>query len=227
MKSPFVEQMDSVQKDLTAFLRPLGFRSKGRSYNRSCEDGVVQVIGLQMGQYEIGSRLPLPPALQHFQTDFYGQFTVNLGIFVREIWECGNPSPPKSIVQEYCCHIRRRLGRSDAIGKEYWWHLDQSTERLIADIIPMLNQDGLPFLERFSTRKAVIEEWIDFNENESRLSARARVDVAVILAKLGKLKEAAQLLQDQIQRTPNNGHAEYVRVLSQKLGINAPLNGRS
>ncbi len=53
-KSLVVAALDSIQKELTAFLKPLGFRKKGRTYNRCVHDGLVQAINLQMGQYPIG-----------------------------------------------------------------------------------------------------------------------------------------------------------------------------
>ena len=53
-KSPFVAALDVVQRSLTSYLRPLGFRKKGRSFNRPVEDGLVHVATLQMGQYPIG-----------------------------------------------------------------------------------------------------------------------------------------------------------------------------
>jgi hypothetical protein len=157
MESPFVARMNEVQASLATLLRPLGFRSKGRFFNRSFEQGVIQVIGLQMGQYEV-NEVPLPPEAQRLRPNLYGKFTVNLGVFVHEIYELEAVNPPKGMVKESYCQIRRRLGSSQVAGKDFWWNLDQPTQSIVADIAPMLDADGIPFLERFSTRKAILEQ---------------------------------------------------------------------
>ena len=40
--SPYVKALDDIQKALTGFLKPLGFKKKGRTYNRHAGDGLVQ-----------------------------------------------------------------------------------------------------------------------------------------------------------------------------------------
>jgi len=42
--SPYVKALDEIQKALTGFLKPLGFKKKGRTYNRQVGDGLVQVV---------------------------------------------------------------------------------------------------------------------------------------------------------------------------------------
>jgi Domain of unknown function (DUF4304) len=52
--SPYVKALDDIQKALTGFLKPLGFKKKDRTYNRQVGDGLVQAVNLQMGQFPIG-----------------------------------------------------------------------------------------------------------------------------------------------------------------------------
>ena len=42
--------MDEIQVGISQFLEPLGFGRAGRTYNRATDEGIIQVIGLQMGQ---------------------------------------------------------------------------------------------------------------------------------------------------------------------------------
>jgi hypothetical protein len=219
VKSAFVVRLDEVQNLLTKQLKPLGFVRKGRTFNRTVEDGVVHVINLQTGPYEIGERKPLPPEIAHLQQDFYGKFTVNLGVFVREIYE-KDGIKSRNFVQESCCCVRDRLGRTN--DKEYWWSLSADAEILANDLSELLIISGLPFLERFGTRKAIIAEWISFNDGPDRLSNIARVDVAVIIAGMGQTSPALTLLSEQVARAAeqgHKGHVEYVRELSRKLGL--------
>jgi hypothetical protein len=44
--SPYVKALDDIQKALTGFLKPVGFKKKGRTYNRQVGDGLVQVVNL-------------------------------------------------------------------------------------------------------------------------------------------------------------------------------------
>lgn len=57
--SPYVKALDDIQKALTGFLIPLGFKKKGRTYNRQVGDGLVQVVDLQMGHNMVRSTLTL------------------------------------------------------------------------------------------------------------------------------------------------------------------------
>jgi hypothetical protein len=219
-KSAFVERLDEVQRLLTKQLKPLGFVRKGRTFNRTVEDGVVQVINLQSGAYEIGGRIPLPAELAHLKPDLYGKFAVNLGVFVREVSEKDGTKSP-AFIQEYYCCVRDRLGRAN--GKEHWWSLVNGAEALVADVSAQLESAGLPFLERFGTRQAIIADWIPFNDGPGSRSNIARIDVAVVLASKGQTTSARALLSEQVERAEkqglHNGHVEYVRELSKRLGL--------
>jgi hypothetical protein len=75
--SPYVKALDDIQKALTGFLKPVGFKKKGRTYNRQVGDSLVQVVNLQMGQFPIGDY-----AIPGLRESHHGRFTVNLG------WHC-------------------------------------------------------------------------------------------------------------------------------------------
>lgn len=218
-KSVFVERLDEVQISLATLLKPLGFRRKGRTFNRSPEEGIVQVINLQSGQFPIGETKPLPPALAHLQLDLYGRFTVNLGVHIKDVWEYESSRPYPSHIQEYHCQIRTRLGNPQE-KKEYWWLLDQPAATIIADVSKILFEHGLEFLRRFETAERIIRDWVIMNDGPESLSSRARVDVALMLVKRGEKSRAAQLLSEQIQlSSENKGHIEYVRTLGHELGL--------
>jgi hypothetical protein len=73
--STYVKALDDIQKALTGFLKPLGFKRKGRTYNRQVSDGLVQAVNLQMGQFPIGDYV-----IPGLRESHYGRFTVNLGV---------------------------------------------------------------------------------------------------------------------------------------------------
>lgn len=216
-KSAFARNLDVVEAQLARFLKPLGYRKHGRTFNRDAGEGLVQVINLQMGAYPIGIQTEITPS----EFSLYGRFTVNLGVFVPELWLV--PRPNARVLQEYDCALRARIAQLWKASGERWWDLSADSSLLSTDLVQVLDSHGLPFLERFATRDAVVREWIPFSETHG-LSARSRVDVAVIRAGRGEHLEARRLLQEQRCRpsTPRQ-HAEYVDQLSQKLGL-GPLD---
>ena len=148
--SPYVKALDDIQKSLTSFLKPLGFKKKGRTYNRHVSDGLVQVVNLQMGQFPIGDYV-----IPGLRESHYGRFTVNLGVAlpaVRAI-ESGREFPV--FVQEYECDIRQRLTRL-AFNEDAWFDLDHQVSKTASDITRYMDSLGLPFLEEFESYDAVL-----------------------------------------------------------------------
>ena len=122
-KSPYVERLDEVQILLWAELKALGFRRRGRVFNRSAEEGVVQVITLQSGQYEVNPIHPLPEGLAEMRQNLYGRFTVNLGVHVWDVWEATFPGGSRpTFINDGYCQVRSRLGQL-ADGIDRWWSL--------------------------------------------------------------------------------------------------------
>jgi len=53
-KQPAAERLDAVQELIGRFLKPLRFRKHGRTYTRAGDEGILQVINLQAGQFSVG-----------------------------------------------------------------------------------------------------------------------------------------------------------------------------
>jgi len=104
-KSPFRESVDEIQRVLRDLVRPHGFRSKGRTFNRTTEDGLTQVIGLQMA----ASDPPGTTRIPGFRENLHGRFTVNLGVYVPEVAAQLGVSAPSWVQDSHCC-VRARLG---------------------------------------------------------------------------------------------------------------------
>lgn len=50
-KSAVAGNLDAVQAQFTRFPKPLGYRKRGRTFNRDAGEGVLQVIDPQMASY--------------------------------------------------------------------------------------------------------------------------------------------------------------------------------
>lgn len=212
-QSAFAEAVDYIQGELTPLLKARGFRVRGRSFNKLTEDGLTQVVSLQMGPSD-------PPGTTYIpglRENLYGLFTINLGVYVPEVARHTSGGSGTSWIQEYDCCVRSRLGEASGETKDIWWHA--RSERAIVDgIWRRLESGGLPFLDRYSSRDNILAEWKGRAGNSGGGNP-PRIVMAIILAERGNKKEARELLALQAQDTHNPRHPDYVRELAKKLGL--------
>ncbi|MFM2225262.1 MAG: hypothetical protein RJA07_1464 [Bacteroidota bacterium] len=201
--------LDNIQKEIFHFLKPLGFKKKGRTFNRETEDGIYQVINIQSGRYEFGDKYVIPG----FRENYYGKFTVNLGVMVKEIYELDSYNKPKDIYQDYDCQIRTRLTHL-TIKQDLWWSISDDNEKTAIEVIEGLNSHGLQWLETFENRDKICRNWGVIEGS----SVRAKLDVALIILQSDKQK-GRKLIQDYYNNIESNGHKEYVKELADRLGV--------
>lgn len=211
-KSDLARAMDDVQRLLHTDFRMAGFRKHGRSYNRITADGLTQVIGFQMGSSD-------PPGTTYFpglRENLYGLFSVNLGVYVPEVARYHGGSAPNSVVRDYHCCIRTRLGSAE--GKQVWWQIAVD-EDSIAELSQRLENDAFPFFRQFESRNQILDRFLKEADN-TEIMAVPRIVCAIIVLQRGERELARNLLAAQARdhsRTP--GHPAYVVSLARKLGI--------
>ena len=209
-KSDFAEAVDRMQAALRPFLKENGFRVRGRTFNRETDDGLTQVVNIQMGASD-------PPGTTYFpglRENLHGLFTANLGVYVPEVAE-HHGSRAGSWVQAHHCCIRTRLGEASGAETDLWWPAD-ADETVVADVLNRLRLGGLPFLDRFATRERILAGFVQMTAGCSP----PRIVRAVILAGRGKREEARQLLSQQVGESADHpGHQEYVRELAARLDV--------
>ena len=211
--SPFVKEVDGIQSALKGALKEHGFKSRGRTFNRETNDGLTQVINLQMGSFD-------PPGTTYIpglRENLHGLFTVNLGIYIPEVAELHGGGTAKTWVQDYNCAIRSRLGPSSGSSRDLWWHARNDTH-VIADVQSTLVAYGLRFLDRFESRDKVLSDLAGHAENLKYCSV-PRIVSAIILTKRGQKAEATELMTAQTGETLNRNHPAYVRELALKMGL--------
>ena len=203
--------LDSIQKEIFLYLKPLGFKKKGRTFNRQTEDGIYQVINIQSGRYEFGDKNVIPG----FRENYYGKFTINLGVMVPDIYELESYNKPKDIYQDYDCQIRTRLTHLTT-KQDYWWPISNDTEETTNEIIQGLKSNGIQWLDTFESREKIIKNWRNMADINS---PRAELDVALIVLRTDsdKGKHLMQEYYDKIEI--RNGHKEYVKSLAESLGV--------
>jgi hypothetical protein len=184
-KSKYALALDKVQGQLQLFFHQHGFRKRGRSYNRDCSDGIVQVINFQMGQYPIGS-----DEIPGLRENLYGMFTVNLGVYLPVVAEIETGGKPKKFYLAYDCHIRQRLGSLSTPGKDVWWDLNAAPQTIMASLSEMLPVLGLPFLEKFTSYQNCLDYYQASESLPGVLPARSAMIIGIICHSLGKSADA-------------------------------------
>lgn len=196
-KSPLAERLDLVQTQVTGFLRPIAFTVHGRSYNRLTRDSLTAVVTLQLVR---------------------GRVTVNLGVWVPEVARYQPGGTPTGFVPEHSCHVRARIGDLADPPEERWWDLEGEWPDVAADVVRTLDERGLPFLEHFATRDAIVADWLPVVRGTLDEPA-ARIAIAIILAVRGDRTGARRILRDQYALSAHSAERRYLEDLAARLGV--------
>jgi len=212
-RSKYAQAVDEIQSVLRPALKADGFKVRGRTFNRVTDDGLTQVISLQMGASD-------PPGANHIpglREDLHGLFTVNLGVYVPEVAKHHVGVEAKSWVQEYHCCVRARLGAASGEKDDIWWHA-RVEDAAISDVQRRLEQAGLPFLNRHSSREKILVE-LKGRSKAVMSSDLPWIVMTIILAERGRKDEARALLADQFVEAHNAEDLDFVRRLAKKLSL--------
>lgn len=214
-KSEVVRGIDLVQSAVASLMKGAGFRKRGRSFNRGVDDGLVQVVTFYAGEYPLGENYVVPG----LRENLYGWFTVNLGVFVPEVFALENDEPPPKFVQEHYCEIREGLGGLVA-DRQVWWSATEDVEATAGAFPELFQESVLPFFSRFDSRRSIIDEWRSCGELPFQNAARSSLAVAVILHTQGERDDAVAALRNAIDAScDHKGFQEYVRSMAERLSL--------
>ena len=210
-KTYFSNRLDEIiaHREIGGYLKAANYRKRGHAFNRQTEPGLIQVINFQAGQ--------------NFSL-YYGQFTINLGIFVEEIFKTTLEIPVPDFPKEYHCELRTRLGALTPYERDHWWDLRENQLQASLEIGHLLQKYAIPFLDSFASREAIIKQWYAGNL-ERWLPARRGVSVAIVAAHLGRSEEARQLLQEHYRKCiqENCKHQDFISRIAAKLNVSLSL----
>ncbi len=202
-KSKQTQAVDDVQAEIKAYLAPLGFKCRGRNFNRKINEDLIQVVNIWMGPYT---------------SMFHGLISVNLGVYHTGLKKAfnGEHFSECSWVPEPACFIRKRLGK---IGDgDRWWEPNSASA---TEILRLLKLDQSLFFGRYSTIPKILEELYSDFEHRGDFQSPKRIVAAALKLHQGDRTEASKLLQEQAEtsRAWHPGHADYVLELAQRLGL--------
>ncbi|PYS45886.1 MAG: hypothetical protein DMF68_20840 [Acidobacteria bacterium] len=213
-KSEFVLAVDKVQEPVTTLLRARGFTKSGRTYNRTADDGLIYVVNFQMGSYPI-SRYVIPG----LRESLYGQFAVNLGVYLPCVAAITQSPKPKRTYQDYHCEIRERLGSLANSGKDVWWNTSEPPELLGQLITELVVTFGLPFLETFNSYSDVLNYYDGHGTLPFHNEGRSSLAAAIICYHLGERAKSQALFERAADYATRGNHIEfhdYVREIQQR-----------
>lgn len=218
--SEHVQVLNKIQKNVFENIKSFDFRSRRRSLMRLVDGDIQHLIDFQAGRYNFGP--PSPTEILNLRPNLYGKFTIEIAVFVPEVFErMSFKLRSRNSVNCTHCQIRRRLSLI-ASNDDIWWDLSDNIDLLTDRAICLINEFGIPFLNRFCSRCTIIEELTESIYKKDKISSAPLLDVAMIYWKLGKLDDAKNALTDHlIDHRKNFGrpqHEVYVRHLSSELG---------
>jgi Domain of unknown function (DUF4304) len=207
--------LNVLLKRLKPFLKAHGFRGRGRNFNRVTSDGLRHVISFQMGRDDPPGTLYLPGLTENL----FGQFTVNLGVFIPETQEMETGLKATTSVAEVQCSIRTRLGELGPENDDLWWPICEDAD-LVAELEDRFCNDAFPFFAEYETRELCL---IRQDITDARgFDISPRITSAFILNARGETRLAKQLLFEQMCSALNHGyvaHATFVNNISLRLGL--------
>lgn len=181
------------------------------TFNRQTEPGLIHVVAFQ-GQQSGGT------------------FTVNLGVYVREVdqlfddwWgrskKTGKPGEDGGVL-EYVCWLRARLGAIRHGGRDGWWRYSDVRDA-VGDVGSRLTGDALPAFSEVSNRKELIRWWRDRASQKFRwkIEPRTPLGFALLMKQVGAIAEARAVVDDVCRSTRGVPFHSMVSVLAEDLGF--------
>jgi hypothetical protein len=219
-KSPYYLAVDQIQKDVQPYLRQEGFKRRGRSFNRTTTDGLVQVIQFVMGPSD-------PPGTTYVSgltMNYHGLFWVELGVYIPEVARLHMRCETKSWVTASRCSIRIGLVNVAGYEKVIGWRAEHE-DVIVDDVFVCLKDHGLPFMDRFESREKILAELHDKAEHLPEVNS-PRIVSAIIHLERRNREAAFELLKAQAldSAISNPHHSTYVLELASRLGFQKLIN---
>ena len=174
------DMMKVVVATFAPALKAAGYRKQGARFRADISPTVVRLVNVQSSQWNM---------------DGEGQFTVNLGVYHRDLAALHDACPAVESPLVQHCVVQERLGCLMPVGQDYWWPIDDKTDlaALGFEVASAWEKYGKPWLEANSTLEGAREFLL--GRNLHFLAAMASVA-------MGKPDEAHHWLDKAIELSP-------------------------
>ena len=186
-------------------LKERGFRKRRHCFNRTVEDGLVQVIRFWMLPFEPPAWTEVP-GLRERQ---YGTFAVELGIYVPDMARLGTPR--SDWINPWNCQIRPRLGRLMGFegGADVRWPI--MDERAPATAYSAVVDHALPWLDAHRRKNQLLETFEAGGLSAFDMPPFGVLDFADLYAALGRPADQRRILMALLERRIEPAPADYLR----------------
>ena len=202
-----IEILDEVLTSVSPLLVANGYRKSARSFF-ALKDGVGRVVQFQTSQLKKPEEAKFTLSLLVTSVAFHEAYTGKA--FPK------NPGSAEPVVQA-------AIGRLMPDGEHVWWSLkpDVSSALITKDVEGLLKDLALPFLARFRSEAALLDELERGKGLPGFEAMRARCR-AVLLTKAGRKTEAGQVLAALLAANSAEGlqgFRDSVNELAARLGV--------
>lgn len=167
---------------IAPFLKRLGFKKKGTTWNREV-NGVVHVIDIQTTKA---------------RADGTESFTINIGVFINELWQIfwNDGVPP--FVKEENCYPRFRLGYLlsgfDPKRRDQWWQFqsEEDIEKIWKELDVIFREKCLPFFDQIEN----VSDALDISVRAIPNMPAEKLSHAILLNMAGKKAEGDRVIDD-------------------------------
>ena len=136
-----------IELYIAPFLKRVGFRKKGTTWNRGV-NGFVHVIDIQSTKT---------------RADGSESFTINVGVFMDELWQLFWDKSVPAFVKEENCYPRFRLGyllsEFNPKHRDQWWEIrsPEEIETIGKELETIFREECLPFFDQIESASDVLD----------------------------------------------------------------------
>ncbi len=186
----------------TSLLKDLGFRKRRHSFNRHTDAGLIHVVKFWQAPKEPSAWTEVPG----LRVRLFGTFRLDFGVFVPEITRMGTPT--SDWINDYNCHLRTTIGELMHEPGDFWMPLaNPESDRWALDCIQGF---GLPWLDQFPDHQHILDAFNSGGFDRIGMYPAAPLDIAEMLAALGRSAEARTMLETYASRPDHGPHAHYL-----------------
>lgn len=178
-----------ILSGLDTYLKKRGFKKRAFTFRRETEAGLLQIIELSLGPSSSSAG---------------GKVNLEFGIFADEWHKYLNRWKMPTTIRTPDCEIRDCYCTLVNRGTEHnWFELSGSPDDLILDMINVLDQSILPYLDRHQSRRDILESYGVHGEAMG-LPPRHKLSIGILMLGTGNTGEALKLVGDEFSTNKSN-----------------------
>lgn len=151
----------------------------------------------------------------------HGKFTVEIGVFIPEVYSTLYEKDPPKFITTADCILRKRISSFKWNGDDHWWDLNDDVNKTGKEIINILLTDGEHYLDRFDCREKILFHW-EKDRKQKLLNDRNILIMTIILQHTNQTELASQILNEEFGNRRKTSFLEYARNTVIPLGLKFP-----